>query len=187
MIDIVGQTDLRTNFWMANPQSVPVEQRTLPVTEAACHIAETLGVEALVEVCGRPWRIDPDAPTAVKDLVAPLALAWSSAEGLVQLQLSSMAADNPHLLGRVLSFAGAVGAAEPALRPTGRRGRGLPFLPARDLPPLRTGTVSPLLPAAAAGTRPHDLQLRGHLRHADDHARRGAVGPVQAVTRWPPV
>ena len=112
--DIVARTDLAQGLWLTNPESLDwaIEQGP-PVTLAALHIVEVLGLRGALEFFGRPWRLDKaDAPQWLKDVVAPLALIWSSASGVIQAQLSDLASQDERVLAKVLSHVATIGMAE---------------------------------------------------------------------------
>jgi hypothetical protein len=100
--------------WMSdrNRLAKPPEEIT-PVTEVAFHMVDVFGLEDALELLVRPWRLDRDkAPQWAKDAVAPLVMVWSSAVGLVEAQLSDLAARDNALLSRVFDFCAMIGAAE---------------------------------------------------------------------------
>jgi hypothetical protein len=100
--------------WMSDRSRLtkPPEEITA-ATEAAFHMVDVFGIEDALELLIWPWRLDRDkAPQWAIDAVAPLVLVWSSAAGLVEAQLSDLAAQDNAVLARVLEFCTMVGAAE---------------------------------------------------------------------------
>jgi hypothetical protein len=102
------------DVWLANPETArELPSHAPPVTRAGFHMVDVFGLDDALELLVRPWRLDREtAPTELKDAVAPLVLAWSSAAGLVEMQLSDLTAPNDGFLDRVLSFVAIIGAAQ---------------------------------------------------------------------------
>jgi hypothetical protein len=100
--------------WLADRQNltVPPEELT-PTTEAAFHIVDVFGLYDALELIVRPWHLDRDAaPQWATDAVAPLAMVWSSAVGLIEAQLSDLASQDHRVLARAMHFCAVIGAAE---------------------------------------------------------------------------
>ena len=114
MVDFVDQLDGGRTLWLAHPERIAIPPDQLPpVTLAALHMVDVFGLDGALELLGNPWMLDREkAPVALKDAVAPLALVWSSAEGVVEMQLSDLTSQDHSLLGRVLSYVAVIGAAE---------------------------------------------------------------------------
>ena len=107
------RTSVETSGWPTRRGSLIPPDQLPPVTLAALHMVDVFGLDGALELLGNPWRLDREqAPVALKDAVAPLALVWSSAEGVVEMQLSDLTSQDHSLLGRVLSYAAVIGAAE---------------------------------------------------------------------------
>jgi hypothetical protein len=111
--DVVDALDSETP-WLADRARLTMPAHEMsPATEAAFHIVEVFGLDDALELILRPWHLDRDrAPTWATDAVAPLALVWSSAGGLVEAQLSDLASQDEALVGRVMYYAAVIGAAE---------------------------------------------------------------------------